>query len=136
MAMILTFSPAGVVTNPLEVVDFMMAYFFLTQKSQTHFHTNVVTSFQYLLAEYTPETGLASQLEMKLGDYLGTQFTNVQIEVIIGSIDDDENNNEQRITIGCSFNIDGKRQSLGHAVELLGTQVKRIWRLNETGSTT
>lgn len=132
--MIPTFSPAGWVRNPLEVVDFMVAYFFLTQKSQTHFHKGFVTSYQSLLADYSPETNLSGEIETHLGDYLKTQFTNVQLEVSIGPSDGDVNNNEQTVTIGCSFNTADKRYSLSHAIALLGTQVKRVWRLDETGS--
>lgn len=136
MALVATFSPAGWVTNPLEVIDFMLAYFFETQKSQTHFHKEWVTSYQSLIGDNGVDEGLGASIEQALGDYLKTEFTNVQIEVQVGPIDGESGNNEQTITIGCSFNVDEKRYQLSHAIELLGTQVKRIFRLDETGKLT
>lgn len=128
-----TFSPGGWITNPLEKADFMLAYFFETQKSQTHFHKNLVTSYQSILADNKSPGQLASDLESKLGDYLKTQFQNVQIEVRVIPANDNPNNNELTVEIGCSFDSLGVRYTLSHIIELLGTQVKRINRLNETG---
>lgn len=136
MALLGTLSPAGWITNPLEVADYLMAYFFLTQKSQTHFHPQYVYSYQSLIAENAPDNNLAAEIESKLKVYLSSEFTNVLVQVKIAGKDDDENNSEQTITIGCSFTSDGKVYSLSNVIELLGTNVKRIYRLNETGTLT
>lgn len=134
MATLGTFSPSGWVTNPLEIVDFMLAYFFLTQQSQTHFHPAFVTSYQSLLADNAPDDNLAGAIENAFIAYMSTEFTNVQLNVKVAGKDNDENNNEQTVTIACSFTADGKTYSLSNAIDLLGTQVKRIYRLEETGS--
>ena len=133
MALLGTLSPGGWVTAPLEVADYLMAYFFLTQKSQTHFHPLYVTSYQSIIADNAPDNNLAQEIETTLSQYLRTQFTNVQLQAKITGKDGDDNNSEQVITIGCSFTCDGKAYALSNAIELLGTQVKRIYRINETG---
>lgn len=134
MPILPTFSPSGWVTNPLERVDYMLAYYFETQKSQSHFHKEVVTSYQYLIANSNNMGQLGSDLETSLGDYLKTQFQNVQLEVSIEGANGNPDNSELTITIGCTFDADGTRYSIAHAVELLGTQVKKLNRINETGS--
>lgn len=133
MSVLPTFSPAGWVTNPLEQIDHMLAYFFETQKAQSHFHKNTVTSYQSILADSGSPGAVASALESKLGDYLKTIFTNVQLEVTVDGAFNQPDNSALTITIGCTFDADGKRYSISHAIELLGTNVKRIYRLEETG---
>lgn len=133
MSFLPTFSPAGWVKNPLETLDYMLAYFFETQRSQSHFHKGLVTSYQYIIAEAASPGQLASDLETKLGDYLKTQFTSVQLAVKVEGYNGDINNSQLAITIGCTFDADGKRYTISHAVDVLGTQVKRIQRLDETG---
>jgi hypothetical protein len=136
MSLLPTFSPAGWVGNPLEVVDYMLAYFFETQKSQSHFHKGVVKSYQTILADNNSPAQIASELETVLIDYFKTQFTNVQLSVQVDDAFGIPDNSEQTVTIGCTFDSQGKRYSLSHAVELLGTNVKRIYRLDETGQLT
>lgn len=133
--MLPTFSQSGWVTNPLERVDFMIAHFFETQKSQTHFHKNSVSSYQSLIADAPSPGQLATNVETYLGEYLSTQFQRVAIEVEVKGAFGDPNNNELTIEIGCSLDADGVRYTLSHAIELLGTNVKKIRRLDETGST-
>lgn len=133
MSLLPTFSPSGWVSNPLEQIDHMMAYFFLTQRSQSHFHKNKMTSYQYLIADAKSNGDLKSSIEMSLGDHLNSQFTNVQLAVSIDGAFGDPDNNEQTITISCTVEADGRRYSVAHAIELLGTEVKKINRVNETG---
>lgn len=133
MSTLPTFSPGGWVQNPLEQVDHLVAYFFTTQKSQSHFHKNAVTSYQYLIADAKSTPELKSSIEMKLGDHLKSQFTNVNLTVSIDGAFDDPDNNELTISISCTFDIDGRRYSIDHAIEALGTEVKKIYRINETG---
>lgn len=136
MSLLPTFSPAGWINNPLEKMDYMLAYFFETQKSQSHFHKNVVTSYQSILADSASPAQIASDLESKLGDYLKTQFENVKLDVTVEGANGNPDNSQLTVVIACTFDADGKRLSISHAVELLGTQVKRIQRLDETGSPT
>lgn len=137
MSLLPTFSPAGWVKNPTEQVDYMLSYFFLTQRSQTHFHSNVVTSYQYLIASAMSMGELKTSLEMRLGDLMKSQFTNVQIEVSITGAFNDKDNSALVIMISCNFEADdGKRYSLSHEIEANGTNVKRINRYNETGQLT
>lgn len=133
MSVLPTFSPGGWVRNPLEQVDHLVSYFFTTQKSQSHFHTNVVTSYQYLIADAKSVPELKSNIEMKLGDHLKSQFTNVNLTVSIDGAFGDTDNNELTISISCTFEVEGRRYSIDHAIEALGTQVKKIYRINETG---
>ena len=134
MSVLPTFSPAGWVTNPIEQVDYLVAYFFETQKSQSHFHKAAVTSYQFLLAEAQSEGDLKSNVETAFGDLMKSQFVDVQIEVNIDGAFGDDDNNELTITIGCSFGALGKRYFISHAIDMLGTNVKKINRLEETGS--
>lgn len=133
MSLLPTFSPAGWVTNPYEKVDYMLSHFFETQRSQTHFHSNAVTSYQFLIADAKSMGELKTSIEMRFADFLKSQFTNVELEVKIDGAFGDKDNSELTITISCTFEADGKRLSIAHAVDALGTQVKRIYRLNETG---
>lgn len=131
-----TFTPAGWITNPLEIIDFLMAHFFLTQKSQTRFHRQAIASYQALLADAPSNGQLQSNIETKLGDMIKSQFDNVKIGCAIKPIDGNPDNIQQVIEIQCSFDYQGITYALGHGIELLGTQVKRVFRLNETGALT
>lgn len=136
MAVLPTFSPSGWVENPLEKADFMLAHFFTTQKSQTHFYKDKskVTSYQSLIADAASDGELSSQLNSYLNDYFTTQFTNVQMDCRIYT--DSEDNSKQTIQIGCSFVANGVPYTLARAIDLLGTQVQRIYKLDATGSPT
>lgn len=135
MSVLPTFSAGGWVTNPLEQVDYMVAYFFETQKSQSHFHKGVVTSYQFLLAQANSMGELGSSIEISFGDFMKSQFDAVQLECRVDGAFGDPDNNELVVTIGCSFSAAGKRYTISHAIDLLGTNVKKIRRLDETGST-
>lgn len=138
MAFVPTFSPSGWVGNALEKVDFMLAHFFETQKSQTHFYKDKskVTSYQSLIADAATDGELAANLNSYLNTYLSTQFDNVQMDCQVSGANDDPDNIQLTIQIGCNLTADGVQYTLAHAVELLGTQVQRIYRLDETGSPT
>ena len=135
MSKLPTLSSAGWVTNPLEQIDYMLAYFFTTQKSQTHFFKGTVTSYQSLLADNDPDAGLASAIESELTDYLKTQFTDVKLDVRIEA-QNPTDKTELTVVIGCTLTAGGQPYSVSHAIELLGTQVKRVFRTDETGSPT
>lgn len=136
MAVVPTFSPSGWVSNVLEKADFMLAHFFCTQKSQTHFYKDKlnVTSYQSLIADAGSDGELASNLNSYLGTYFETQFSNVQMDCQIYT--DAEDNSKQTIQIGCTFVYNGVSYTIARAIDLYGTQVKRIYRLDETGSPT
>lgn len=136
MSVVPTFSPSGWVTNVLEKADFMLAHFFTTQKSQTHFYKDKlkVTSYQSLIADAGSDGELTSNLNTYLGQYFSTQFDNVQMDCQIYT--DSEDNSKQTIQIGCTFVADGVSITIARAIDLLGTQVQRIYRLDETGSPT
>lgn len=133
MALVPTFSPSGWVSNPLEQIDFMLAYFFATQKSQTHFHKQNVTSYQSILAD-NPSTGeIKTQLSSYLNTYLSTIFQNVSLDVKIVGANGDPDNYELSVVIGCNFDANGVRYSISRGIDMLGTQVKRIFQYDETG---
>jgi len=132
MSILPTFSHSGWVTNPLEKIDFMMAYFFETQKSQTHFY-NDLASFQSILADGADLHDIESRLLTYLNEYLSTIFSNVELNVTIEPITGDENDVDMVIKIKCNFEDEGKTYSISNAIEMLGTNVKKIYRLNEMG---
>jgi hypothetical protein len=138
MALLPTYSPSGFVSNPLEKADYMLAHFFATQKSQTHFYKDKlnVTSYQSLLADSGSDGELQSNLNQYLGNYFSTQFSNVQMDCSVSQTDPNDNTS-LTVTIGCSFIDDqGIRHDLGRAIDLLGTQVQRIYNVDATGSPT
>ncbi|BCM95271.1 hypothetical protein [Burkholderia phage FLC6] len=138
MALLPTYSPSGFVSNPLEKADYMLAHFFTTQKSQTQFYKDKlnVTSYQSLIADSTSDGELTSNLNAYLNTYFSTQFTNVQMDCNVAQTDPNDNTS-LTITIGCSFVDDqGIRHDLSRAIDLLGTQVQRIYNVDATGSPT
>lgn len=138
MALLPTYSPSGWVSNPLEKADFMLAHFFSTQKSQTQFYKDKmnVTSYQSLIADAGSDGELTSNLNSYLNNYFSTQFNNVQMDCSVQQTDPNDNSS-LTITIGCSFNDDqGIRYDLSRAIDLLGTQVQRIYNVDATGSPT
>jgi hypothetical protein len=138
MAVLPTFSPNGFVTNPLEKADFMLAHFFTTQKSQTQFYKDKlnVTSYQSLIADATSDGDLAANLNAYLNTYFATQFDQVQMDCSVAGSDGITDNTSLTITIGCSYVADGVKYTIARAIELLGTQVQRIYNVDATGSPT
>lgn len=136
MSLLPTYSPSGFVSNPLEKADFMLAHFFSTQKSQTQFYKDQmnVTSYQSLIADSGSNGELTSNLNSYLNTYFSTQFNNVQMDCNVAA-NDPNDNTSLTITIGCSFDDDqGIRHDLSRAIDLLGTQVQRIYNVDATGS--
>lgn len=133
MSILPTFSTSGWVENPIEQADFLLSYFFLTQKSQTMFHTRVVTSYQYLISEAISIGDLKSKLTLNMTEFLKSQFTNVQLDIDIVGAFDNPDNSELTIKISCNYEANNRRYGLSRAIDVLGTNVKRIYVLNETG---
>lgn len=79
---------------------------------------------------------LQSAINLSLGDHLRSIFTNVQLDVEIGGAFDIPDNSELTVKISCNFESNGVRYGLSRAIDLLGTSVKRIYQLNETGTLT
>ena len=135
MAEVATFSSFGFIQNPLKALDSLMCDFFETQASQSRFHPLVhVYSYQRILADCGDAfDDVEEKVKNSLTLFLSSRFTDVDIIVEIvglnGSIDDVE----QKLTIYSSFTAEGKRYALGHGIEAYGKNVKRIFRLNETG---
>lgn len=135
MSLLPTFSPNGFVSNALEKADFMLAHFFCTQKSQTQFYKDKfnVTSYQSLLADAGSQGELSANLNSYLNTYFATQFDQVQMDCDVAQTDPNDNTS-LTVTIGCSFQADGVPYTLSRAIDLLGTQVQRIYNVNATGN--
>lgn len=116
----------------------MLAHFFTTQKSQTQFYKDKlnVTSYQSLIADATSDGDLAANLNAYLNTYFATQFDQVQMDCSVAGSDGITDNTSLTITIGCSYVADGVKYTIARAIELLGTQVQRIYNVDATGSPT
>jgi len=132
MAILPTFSHVGWVTNPLERIDYLIAHFFETQKSQTHFY-NDIHSFQSILGDGNTLDEVREKLIQYMTSYIATQFNNVELDVDIEPKSGNEDDVDMLVTVYCSFMDKGIKYSISNAIELLGNKVKRIYKINEEG---
>ena len=136
MAEVATFSSFGFIKNPLKALDALLSDFFETQASQSRFHPKVqVYSYQRILADRGDAFDeVASDVKQSLTLFLSSRFSDIEISVEIEGLNGSVDDVAQKLTIYSSFTAEGKRYALGHGIEAYGKNVKRIFRLNETGA--
>lgn len=129
-----TLSPDGYVTNPLKMIDYILAHYFEVQNSQYRFIQNV-TSFQAILATHGENFGqIAQDVRNSLFSYLSTVFFNIEMAVSITPINGDPHSSDWQLNINCDYSdAAGKRYSIGRAIQMYGKQFQRIEILNRTG---
>lgn len=124
-----TLDTAGWVRTPDEKIDWIFSYFFETMQSQSNEARQFNISFQEILQRtghdrYT----LSAEVQRKVNELFGRYFPNTDISVQVTEIKDSAG---LTITIsGRVFEVNGKEYVLAESLEALGTNFKRIMKLN------
>ena len=125
-----TVSTDGWVNSPVKTADYMLSHFFLSDFSQTFSFPDKVRSFSNILYE---TQGDPSQFTLRLREnlvsYFSSQFSNVDVEVILK--DDPTSNNKKYFTLFLEFSdTTGEVHNLSRMLEQDGTKISNIIAIN------
>lgn len=124
--------PDGFITNTPKMADLMLAHFFASNYSQTHFYTGRVASFAWILQRWAKDMErTSSEVQEALNKYFSAYFSNVVVET---SVKSENETSRYAITIYVGFvDSEGKEHSLGRSVNIVDSVVEKIIALNNYG---
>lgn len=128
-----TLSSSGFVTNTPEKIDRLMAYFFLSEDSQSTLYAGNITSLPALIQKNNSETFVLEQATRDaLTTYLSRYFTGVQVQA---TTDRPRPGDESRtnLTIYVEFTDNGTVYNLGKMVRIVDSKVSEVINLNNSG---
>ncbi len=128
-------SAEGLVTDIRKKADLAMAHFFASDYSQTNVFYSDVTSLSYIVQRYGSDSlELKQQMTLQLEEYLGRNFTTVQVEVDVDEILP-QNATKFNIKLDVVVTEGGFSYSLGKLVEIQnGKTIQIIDRLQNGDS--
>lgn len=123
----------GWLSSPTDVADKLMSDFFDSNYSQTDIYLGNVSSFGYIMQVTKGDLNACkSKIEETLKSYFLRYFSNVTIEVTTESVNPTSSKAELGIYMTFT-DTDGKMYNLGKLVQLEGTKVNKIIKLNNEG---
>lgn len=123
-------SEDGWVNDPLQIADYLMSHFFLSEYSQTALFPKQVSSLPYIIFEHQGNpNNTAEKIKSVLTTYFSRYFNNVVVQT--GYRDDDEDPSKSIIDLFIEF-VDsvGKTHSFSRVAELLNGKFNRIVQIN------
>lgn len=128
-------SSAGWLTNLNEKADALMSYYIGSEHSQTHLYRDKVTSLPYHIQQYgNSPLKLKDAVERDLSDYFQRYFESADVTV---TVDEPNQDDPERINLQVKVTVteNGKRYSLGKLIETHKSKIKKIFDINNTGTT-
>lgn len=125
--------PDGWLSSPMDVADRLLSDFFDSNYSQTDIYLGNVSSFGYIMQNTKGDLNACKdRIKQTLSSYFLRYFPNVNIDVETnGTID---SSGKAELNIYMTFtDVDSKVYNLGKLVQLEGTKVSRIIKLNNEG---
>ncbi len=119
-------SAAGWLESIAEKADAIMAYYILSEYSQSHLYKSHVTSLTWHIQQYGNDPG---RLETRVGEDLNTYFTRYFEKVDVNVNTDTPNPLDPdriNLTIDITVYEGSQRYSLGKAIESINGKVEKI----------
>lgn len=134
VAAVPTLSTQGWVSDVTALADRLMAYFFISDYSQTRYFPGSVSSLPYLVQRHGSDPfTLRQRTRDTLYSYLSAYFDSVDIEVTTDQPAPDDPNRIQ-LTVKATVAKDNKTYSLGRLVSVNNNLVQKIINLNNEGN--
>lgn len=128
-------SDRGWITAVPEKVDFLLSYFFESDKIQTYLYMGHVANLQNILQQYgnnIPQ--LCTQLRAMLEPYFAGYFDTAVVEVNANNDPVVNPTNAITLTIMATINDNGTEYSLGSLVSVSDSSFKRVMGLINNGT--
>lgn len=117
-----TLSSKGWLYGPAEKADYLMAYFFISDYSQSYAHLGNVKSLPYLIRQTTGDhRELPSLIISSLGSLLSAYFDSANVECSIPNIND-PTTAQLEVRVIATVSQDGKNYSLGKLVSFVDSK--------------
>ena len=123
-------SEDGWLNTSERIADYMLAHFFLSEKSQTYLYGAQVASLQYII-QNNADSMMNTAIETKttLYSYFARYFTSVEVECSVNDITTNGSSANLNIYVGFT-DSDGKTFSVGKLVNILNSKVNSFITLN------
>lgn len=124
-----TLSAKGFVTSIVDKAERAMAYFCISQYSQSNLYRGNVVTLAWLVQRYGSDPmEMRSQLQSSLNNYLNRLFDEAQVEVVV----DDET---ETISLDVKIFVvdEGLKYDLGYVIRTTNNKVLDIFDINNQG---
>lgn len=124
-----TLSAKGFVTTIVDKAERAIAYFCVSQYSQTNLYRGNVVTLPWLVQRYGSDAlEMRNQLQSALNNYLNRLFDEAQVEVVV---DDDS----EAISLDTKIIVidEGTRYDLGYIIRTTNNKVLDIFDINNQG---
>ena len=128
-----TLSSSGFISNPPEMADRLLSYFFLSEASQSELYYGNITSLPDLIQKHNSETFVLEQAAKdQLTRYFSRYFDNVEVQATT-QIPRPGDENRTNLTVFVSFTKDKSTYNIGNLVQIVDGKINEIVRLNNSG---
>lgn len=129
-----TLSGNGWLTEPGEIADKMMSYFFLSDASQSQVFAGNVASLPSIIQRYGNNTEqIVTETERQLEDMFNRQFDGCSVEADVDTTGETDNRMNLRIVV--TFQADGESYNLARLVTTLDSAILKIAEINNNANT-
>lgn len=130
-----TLSSSGWVGEVGEKADKAMAYFFVSDYSQSVAFAGNITSLSYIVQQYgnDPLT-LQSEMQRRVQTYMARIFNEATVEVSVTAANEEVDDGQLNINLKISVMDDGKRYSVARLIKTLNSKVQTIININNEGT--
>lgn len=130
-AVVPSLSAAGWLTDPMDMADRLLAYFFTSDYSQSLTFAGKISSLQYLIANHPKNMiELSDAINNTLTHFLSQHFDQANIDVRM----DKSNNANVGIIVSALLIKDGVAYDISRLVRVSNAVVINILDYNETGT--
>lgn len=128
-----TLSASGWLTEISEKADSLMAYYLLSEYSQSYLYYKHILSLPYHIRMYGNKPNqLKNIVESELTEYFKRYFKDVELTAIV-DIPDVNDPNRINLMIDCMFYDNGEKYSLGREVNIENSKIKKVFDKNNGG---
>ena len=130
-----TLSSSAWVGEVSEKADKAIAYFFVSDYSQSVAFSGNITSLSYIVQQYGNDAlTLQSEMQRRVQTYMARLFDEATVEVSVTAVDLENDDGQLNINLKISVVDAGKRYSLARLIKTMNSKVQKIIDINNEGS--
>lgn len=130
-----TLSSSAWVGEVGEKADKAIAYFFVSDYSQSVAFSGNITSLSYIVQQYGNDAlTLQSEMQRRVQTYMARLFDEATVEVSVTAVDLENDDGQLNINLKISVVDAGKRYSLARLIKTMNSKVQKIIDINNEGS--
>lgn len=130
-----TLSSSAWVGEVSEKADKAIAYFFVSDYSQSVAFGGNITSLSYIVQQYGNDAlTLQSEMQRRVQTYMARLFDEATVEVTVTDVDLENDDGQLNINLKISVVDAGKRYSLARLIKTMNSKVQKIIDINNEGT--